>query len=867
MLYTADCADERIIMATKKKKKSSNKQNTIKKQPNKAADNKPVSKPAEAGNEAVVIRLIQIGIGLTALFLLFCYIWPDASGVVGRGIRTGLFGTFGVSAMLIPTLMILLSVFLKRIYENGRLPFRIIWGTLSQFFLAVFCGVFSLEKSVKLSAADFFEKCSNFRGGGVVGGVTAQFVRGGLGAVFTGILSALLFIIFICLTIGITPATLIDFIEKKVKKGAEKQSERIEEYKKKTAEKRAAEKAAELARRAEEEREAGYEAAEKARKNKKAYDFDSEDDDGISKPKKKRDALDVLLEEEDGVEQFVRSPAEIFLEDGILVDKPEKKKKEQPKPEEDIDEDELLQTVTAPVGLGTDKLEKSDQSKKQEEKEVKAPVKPAPVYKFPPLKLLSLPEGKGAGISADEANMNARKIVDTLSNFGISVSIENISRGPTITRYELKPAPGVRISRIGSLIDDLARVLASGGVRFESSIEGKDTVGIEVPNKVPFTVNIRTLLDTETFRAAKSKVFCALGVDVSNEPTFLDIQKMPHMIIAGATGMGKSVCINSLIVSILYRAKPDEVKLIMIDPKKVEFAPYIGIPHLLVPVITDMKKAAGALNWLVQEMERRYDLIEASGVRNIFGYNELAKDNPDMEKLPLLIIIIDELADLMATSKDSVESSIARIAAKARAAGMHLIIGTQRPDVTVISGTIKNNIPSRIACRVGSQIDSRTILDESGAERLIGRGDMLYKPVGALKLTRLQGSFVSDSEVEAVVSFIKNQGIEASYSEEAIDNINKEAENIGDNKKKLSLQGGDGGDDELLLSAIEISFDAGKVATSLLNRKLSIGYGRAAKIIDRMEEMGICSGANGSKPRELIMSREQFMAKYGNGEE
>ena len=855
------------------KKKSNKKQNktkkpTEKKPAPKAAETKAASKPAEI-DRSPIIRLIQVFIALTALFLLFCYIWPDASGVVGRGIRTGLFGVFGVSAMLIPTLLILLSVFLKRVYENGRLPFSVLWGALSQLFLAIFCGVFSLEKSVNLTAADFFDICSGFRGGGVVGGVIAQFLRGGLGSVFTGIISALLFIIFICLTIGITPAALATYIEKKVKKGAEKQSERIDEYKKRAAEKRAAEKAAALERQAEEERQAEYEAVERARKNKKAYDFDSEIED--VKPKKRDTLYELLDEDDDGVEQFVRKPAEIFLEDGILVDRPEKKEPEKAKPETDIDESEILTTVSAPVGISTDKLEKSDKSKEKEEekeKEVKVQPKPEPVYRFPPLKLLSLPEGKGAGISADEASQNARKIVDTLSNFGISVSIENISRGPTITRYELKPAPGVRISRIGSLIDDLARVLASGGVRFESSIEGKDTVGIEVPNKVPFTVNIRTLIDTETFRAAKSKVFCALGVDVSNEPTYLDIQKMPHMIIAGATGMGKSVCINSMIVSILYRAKPDEVKLIMIDPKKVEFAPYIGIPHLLVPVITDMKKAAGALNWLVQEMERRYTLIEQSGVRNIFGYNDLCKNNPDMEKLPVLIIIIDELADLMATSKDSVESSIARIAAKARAAGMHLIIGTQRPDVTVISGTIKNNIPSRIACRVGSQIDSRTILDESGAERLIGRGDMLYKPVGALKLTRLQGAFVSDSEVEAVVNFIKNQGIETNYSDEAIKNIDKEAENIGDNKKKLSIQGGgEGSDDELLLSAIEISFDAGKVATSLLNRKLSIGYGRAAKIIDRMEEMGICSGANGSKPRELIMSREQFMAKYGNGED
>ena len=834
-----------------KKKKSTNKK--VKNTQNRQAAKKPETKsvqPAVKDNLSI-IRLIQIFIGLTALFLLFCYIWPDASGVVGRGIRTGLFGVFGVSSMLIPTLLLLLAVFLHKIYDNGRLPFCVAWGVLSQLFLSVFCGVFTLEKSVTLTASDLFEKSSKFSGGGVVGGVIAQLVRGGLGSVFTAILAALLFLIFFCLTIGITPAALVSFIEKNAKKGVEKQSEKIEELKRKAAER----KAAELARQAEEEKAAEFEATEQTnRKNKKAYDFDNEDDI----VPKKRDVLDELLDNDEGVEQFVRKPAEIFLEDGILVDRPEKPKKKF----EDVPVDDALDTKAEPVGVSTDKLEKSEKP----EKPAPAP-KPAPVYRFPPLKLLSLPEGKGAGISAEEANANARKIVDTLSNFGISVSVDNISRGPTITRYELKPAPGVRISRIGSLIDDLARVLASGGVRFENSIEGKDTVGIEVPNKVPFTVNIRTLLDTETFRAAKSKVFCALGIDVSNNATFLDIQKMPHMIIAGATGMGKSVCINSLIVSILYRAKPDEVKLIMIDPKKVEFAPYIGIPHLLVPVITDMKKAAGALNWLVQEMERRYDLIEQSGVRNIFGYNDLAKDNPDMEKLPLLIIIIDELADLMSTSKDSVESSIARIAAKARAAGMHLIIGTQRPDVTVISGTIKNNIPSRIACRVGSQIDSRTILDESGAERLIGRGDMLFKPVGALKLTRLQGAFVSDSEVEAVVNFIKNQGIGASYSDEAIKNIDKEAENIGDNKKKLSISGADGGDDELLLSAIEISFDAGKVATSLLNRKLSIGYGRAAKIIDRMEEMGICSGANGSKPRELIMSREQFMAKYGGGDE
>ncbi|MBO4869018.1 MAG: DNA translocase FtsK [Clostridia bacterium] len=847
-------------MANKKKSKNQSKAKkqtkTKKPMPNKSV-NETKAAPAKAGKEDGIILLIRAICGLLALFLLFCYIWPDASGTFGRAIRTGLFGAFGVSSVLLPTFLLLLAVFLKRLWQNGSLFFRMAWAVLAQVCIATFCGVFTLESPAILSAGDFYEKCSGFRGGGVVGGMIAQWMHAGVGSVFTAIIMMLLFIVFGALTVGITPVVIADYIGGKVSKGAKTQKEKLEERRRLSAEKKA-----ESQRQQELQIQNGPAAVvtDKPRKNKKAYDYENEEPDIIPH---KKDALDELLDSDDeGVNQFVRSPAEIFFEDGILVDKPVKVAPEPVKdtlPEEKTinDKPETIETVKEPVGV---KISDLPEPKKP------APVKDPPPYKFPPLKLLSLPDGKGSGISAEEAKSNARKIVETLSNFGISVSVENISCGPTITRYELRPAPGVRISRIGNLIDDLARVLASGGVRFESSIEGKDTVGIEVPNKAPFTVNIRTLLDTDTFRNAKSKVFCALGVDISNEPTFLDIQKMPHMIIAGATGMGKSVCINSLIVSILYRAKPDEVKLIMIDPKKVEFAPYVGIPHLLVPVITDMKKAAGALNWLVQEMERRYDLIEATGCRNIYGYNETAKNNPDLEKLPIMVIIIDELADLMATSKDNVESSIARIAAKARAAGMHLIIGTQRPDVSVISGTIKNNIPSRIACRVGSQIDSRTILDEGGAERLIGRGDMLYKPVGALKLTRLQGSFVSDDEVEAVVNFIKNQGLEANYSDEAIRNIDKEAENISDGKKKLTIGGGESGDDELLLSAIEISFDAGKVATSLLNRKLSIGYGRAAKIIDRMEEMGICSGANGSKPRELIMSREQFMAKYGSDE-
>ena len=854
----------------KKKSKKTTKNSTkkayvvkkAKKPENAVKKAEPEPKSAAAPSSRPINQVLPFIFGLVSVFMLFCFIWPSASGAVGAAIRSAVFGVFGVGAAAVPALLILLAIGWLKLIDSKKIYFRILFGALFLAFFSAFCAVFKLAKT-DLSVSELYALGGRFSGGGVVGGGLAQFMRSGFGAVFTGIISCVLFVVFACLIVGITPFTIVKALadiraENRKKEKPVKKPKHVEEDDDEDDE--------DVIGGEDEEDESEIpedEPKQDPPKKKKKELYDYEKDNII--PDDDRDELSKLLDDDEGVEQFVRKPAEIFLEDGILVETPKKQepepsaetKAESEKKETEEQEKQPADTVRTPVGSGTGQTAAPERPAQ----------KPAPVYKFPPLKLLSLPDGKGAGISNEEAMSNAKKIVDTLANFGISVSVENISRGPTITRYELKPAPGVRIARISNLIDDLARVLASGGVRFESSIEGKDTVGIEVPNKTPFTVNIRTLLDTDTFRNAKSKVFCALGVSISNEPTFLDIQKMPHMIIAGATGMGKSVCINSLIVSILYRAKPDEVKLIMIDPKKVEFAPYAGIPHLLVPVITDMKKAAGSLNWLVSEMERRYDLIEAAGCRNIFSYNDLAKDDPSMEKLPILVIIIDELADLMATSKDNVESSIARIAAKARAAGMHLIIGTQRPDVTVISGTIKNNIPSRIACRVGSQIDSRTIIDEGGAERLIGRGDMLYKPVGALKLTRLQGAFVSESEVETIVNYIKNQGIEANYSDEAIKNIDKAAESIPDGKKKLSISGAESGDDELLLAAIEVSFEAGKVATSLLNRKLSIGYGRAAKIIDRMEEMGICSGANGSKPRDLIMSREQFIAKYGQSDD
>jgi S-DNA-T family DNA segregation ATPase FtsK/SpoIIIE len=483
----------------------------------------------------------------------------------------------------------------------------------------------------------------------------------------------------------------------------------------------------------------------------------------------------------------------------------------------------------------------------------------APVYQFPPITLLSQNINTQAEDSSEELRRNAEKLVSVLRSFRVSTEIVNVSRGPTITRYELAPKEGVRVRSIANLVDDIALNLETSGVRIEAPIPGKAAVGIEVPNKSPATVYLRELLENNAFTGSKSKVTCALGMDVAGTPIYLDIAKMPHLLIAGATGMGKSVCINSLIVSLLYKASPDEVKLILIDPKKVELNVYNKLPHLLVPVVNLPKKAAGSLSWAVGEMERRFELIEEVGVRDIKGYNQVTADDPAKEFLPHIIIIIDELADLMMTAPDDVEESICRLAQKARAAGMHLIIGTQRPSVDVITGLIKANIPSRIAFTVASNIDSRTIIDVAGAEKLIGRGDMLYAPVGAMKPIRVQGSFVSDKEVEAVCDFIRAQAGEGEYNSAIMEEIDKNAEQCGQTKKKgagaeLGATEDDGELDPKFNDAVEVALETGKVSTSLLQRRLSIGYGRAAKIIDHMQSCGIVGPQEGQKPRNILIS-------------
>ena len=492
---------------------------------------------------------------------------------------------------------------------------------------------------------------------------------------------------------------------------------------------------------------------------------------------------------------------------------------------------------------------------------------PVREYVFPPIDFLAMDNSPHDEDITEELRENAQRLMETLTDFNVRIKEITYSRGPTITRYELKPDAGIRVRTIANLVDDIALSLATSGVRIEAPIPNKPAVGVEVPNRNRATVYLRDLIDSDKFTGEKSRLTAALGMDVAGKPVYFDISKMPHLLIAGATGMGKSVCINSLIVSLLYKAKPEEVRLILIDPKKVEFNIYREIPLLYTPIVIDAKRAAATLACAVAEMERRFELIEKVGVRDIKGYNEAVAGDPEMEHLPHIVIIIDELAELMMVAKDQVETSICRIAQKARAAGMHLIIGTQRPSVDVITGVLKANIPSRIACTVASQVDSRTIIDIAGAEKLIGRGDMLFAPVGASKPQRVQGAFVSEGEVETIVDFVRTNNSKVRYNRAFIENIEAEAARAEASNRKDDgdEEGGGENGDSLFENAVRVAIENNKISTSLLQRKLSIGYGRAAKLIDQMEELGYVSEADGNKPRRILLSKEMFMELVTNG--
>ncbi|PQL57657.1 FtsK/SpoIIIE family DNA translocase [Veillonella infantium] len=469
-------------------------------------------------------------------------------------------------------------------------------------------------------------------------------------------------------------------------------------------------------------------------------------------------------------------------------------------------------------------------------------------YHFPSLDILA--KGKGSQSNGEEVAQNAMMLENVLSNFGITAKVVNATQGPTVTRYEIEPAPGVKVSRIVNLTDDIALNLAAQHIRMEAPIPGKSAIGIEVPNKTTEAVHLRDVLDCSDFKDARGGIPVGLGKDIAGKPVITDLAKMPHLLVAGTTGSGKSVCVNTLISSILFSRKPEEVKLLLIDPKMVELSIYNGIPHLMAPVVTDMKKAAAVLRWAVREMEARYKAFAASGKRDIKSYNEA---HPKAA-MPLIVLIIDELADLMMTAPDDIEESISRLAQMARAAGIHMVLATQRPSVNVITGSIKANVPSRISFAVGSQIDSRTILDMAGAEKLLGKGDMLFAPIGANKPIRVQGAFISDDEVEHLVEFVKAQR-EPEYDDTVTQEAEKETE-------KESSEENDIYRDELLDRAVNLVMESGQASVSMLQRRFRIGYTRAARLVDTMEDLKIVGPSMGSKAREILMSPEQAKARY-----
>ena len=514
---------------------------------------------------------------------------------------------------------------------------------------------------------------------------------------------------------------------------------------------------------------------------------------------------------------------------------------------------------------------------------VARPMPPAPIekkeekpkadytnYKLPSVDMLVSPPVEEYDYS-EETQENANRLIGALESFNVTASIKGVDRGPRITRYEVVPARGVKVSSVMNLQDDIALALAANSIRMEAPIPGKSAIGVEIPNSTSNIVYLRDLVETTDFQNNPSKTAICIGKDVAGAPVFGDIAKMPHLLVAGATGMGKSVCINSFMISLLYKAKPDEVKFIMIDPKKVEFKRYNGIPHLLVPVVAESKQAAGSLMWAVGEMERRYGLIESLYVSNIDMYNAKVKENPSLgEFLPRIVIVIDEFADLMLQVKDPVEKLVMSLAQKARAAGIHLIIGTQRPAVSVITGTIKANIPSRISCKVASYTDSRTVLECAGAEKLLDKGDMLFASPGAIKPIRVQGAFVSDGELERILNYVKEQAGGANYDNSVLDEINKAAQKCA--KKSGDLDDDDDGDhddyagegylnNKQFLDSVEIAVNQGQISTSLLQRKISIGFGKAAKFIDIMEDMGIVGEKNGTKPRQVLITKEEWREK------
>lgn len=889
------------------KKKTSNKSTSSKAKSTKKNQTVPEQTPF------LTPRIRAILLGALSLFFFFLIIIKSVN--LWEAIRSVLFGVFGFATILVPVFLMYMAIITAKEQRISHLKSKIVLSILIVLLLGalvyVATGTPHSNENYLVCAGklylDIYNSESYFAfGAGFIGGLLGYPMATLIGNVPTVLICilVLLAVIFIITNLSLNDiAKAASKVGKSVTYVKQKGEEKVRERKRYIEELEAME--------AEEKREmfiAGGEQDKPVATTQK------------KKRKTKRSGIDIPLDDNSHSDKPTRLNERLEVDCDYTADvdyENDKQLESVINPQEDSNNqtDDLMNIISR----ASKSYEEQNESKSKAEKEASnlnepsqdelskfeeelenasySPVdirgdeeKPEKSYNFPPIQLLTLADNKNDKNAMAEMQNNATKLIETLDSFNVKASIVNICRGPSVTRYELAPAPGVKISKITNLSDDIALNLAANGVRIEAPIPGKAAVGIEVPNKVVSMVTMRELIDSDEFRSGKSKLTCVLGKDISGATVVTDLAKMPHLLIAGTTGSGKSVCVNSILMSILYKATPDEVKLLLIDPKMVEFSKYKGIPHLLIPVVSDAKKAAGALSWAVSEMLQRYKIFSEYDCKNIDAYNELIEDNlryiaenpPEeneegeliqpvlernglpvaKEKMPQIVISIDELADLMMAAPSEVEESICRLAQMARAAGMHLLIATQRPTVNVITGLIKANIPSRIALKVSSNMDSRTILDLGGAEKLIGRGDMLFSPVGAPKPVRVQGCYASDEEIENVTNYIK-KSFSAQYNAEIEEKIKRiAAEEIAQGKKNDDRGGNEDIEiDSKMEDAIKCVIEAGQASTSLIQRRLKVGYARAGRMIDDMEQMGIVGPHQGSKPRDVLMTYNEWLER------
>lgn len=849
----------------------------------KTSSKKKSSAKKEAVNTSSNSQIAAILLCAFGIITFFFAIIEGEKGNVWNAIHTFMVGTFGFSSILVPFVFLFLGIMTAKEKEMAHKGIKISFSIFIVLFICtiVYClGEIAYENE----NATYFEALGNTyirtsvppvnTASGLFGAILGYPFYMWFGITPTVIVFIVLTIVSLMLLTGVTLVDIANLAKKQVTRVREHRQERV----------RIREERSNF----DDEKAESSSYTNKRGKRRQNTQIDIPLDDNNSKRKTKRETKAVDLDD-------IRDQEIINIinqaNNGIT-------------PDEELDASDVAKRITskknssnmskgakvpdpetAPLPVEVDLEKETKAVDKQIKRRAKADKSS---YKYPPVKLLERSYDTTGSSAYDEMQKNANKLVETLESFNVKASIININRGPSVTRYELQPGPGVKVSKFTNLSDDIALSLAASGVRIEAPIPGKAAVGIEVPNKSKSMVSLRELLDSDDFRDSESKLTCALGKDISGGLVFTDLAKLPHLLIAGTTGSGKSVCVNTLLMSILYKANPEEVKLLLIDPKMVEFSKYKGIPHLLVPVVSDVKKAAGALNWAVSEMLNRYKMFAEYDCKDIISYNQLIERNLDYiaensempydeededrvclevdglkvptEKMSQIVIAIDELADLMMVAPSEVEESICRLAQMARAAGMHLILATQRPSVNVITGVIKANIPSRIALKVSSAVDSRTILDASGAEKLIGQGDMLYFPVGANKTTRVQCCFAKDEEIEAVTSYIKKNS-DSEYDEEVEKTIRKiTADGIGTKSKSSdSVDSDDSDRDALMDKAIEVVVEAGQASTSLLQRRLKVGYARAGRMIDDMEQMGIVGPHQGSKARDVLISRQDWL--------